>query len=123
MNPYNKPQSGSYKNLLVQGLRKIGRETEAQEFENGTMKLAVVSSISGSPKLFPQLTDILVEALDKLEPNDTIGYYTYGLLHDDFVAASTSGVYVYDANDRKAVNYVKEQINISNNEILKPFFT
>ena len=122
MNPYSRPQSGSYKNLLVEGLRKIGREAEAQEFENGSMKLAVVSSISGSPTLFPQLTDTLVEALDSLEPNDTVGYYAYGLLHDTFVAASTNGAYVYDANDKKAVEYVKEQIAMSDAEIINPFF-
>ena len=123
MNPYNRPQPGSYKNLLIEGLRKIGRETEAQEFENGNMKLAVVSSITGNPKLFPELTDVLVDALDNVEPNDTVKYYTYGLLHNDFVGASTNGAYVYDANDAKAVQYVKDQIAKSDAEIVAPFFT
>jgi hypothetical protein len=71
-----------------------------------------------NPYLFPQLTDVLVDALDKLEQND-IGYYTHGLLYNDFVAASTNGAFVYNPQD-KAVEYVNEQI--SNNEIINPYF-
>jgi hypothetical protein len=123
MNPYNRPQPGSYKNLLVEALRKIGRETEAQEFENGNMKLAVVSSITGSPKLFPELTDVLIEALANIDTTETVKYYIYGLNNNDFVAASTNGAYVYDANDAKAVQYVKDQIEKSDAEIVAPFFT
>jgi hypothetical protein len=75
-----------------------------------------------NPYLFPQLTDVLVDALDKLEQNDIIGYYTHGLLYNDFVAASTNGAFVYNPQDTKAVEYVNEQINISNNEIINPYF-
>jgi hypothetical protein len=63
----------------------------------------------------------LVDALDKLEQNDIIGYYTHGLLYNDFVA-STNGAFVYNPQDTKAVEYVNEQINISNNEIINPYF-
>jgi hypothetical protein len=63
----------------------------------------------------------LVDALDKLEQNDIIGYYTQ-LLYIYFVAASTNGAFVYNPQDTKAVEYVNEQINISNNEIINPYF-
>jgi hypothetical protein len=43
-------------------------------------------------------------------------YYTHGLLYNDFVAAS-NGAFVYNPQDTKA-EYVNEQINISNNEII-----
>jgi hypothetical protein len=82
------------------------------------MKLDNCFKYYGNPYLFP-LTDVLVDALDKLEQNDIIGYYTHGLLYNDFVAASTNGAFVYNPQDTKAVEYVNEQINISNNEIIK----
>jgi hypothetical protein len=47
-----------------------------------------------------------------IEQNDIIGYYTHGLLYNDFVA-STNGAFVYNPQDTKAVEYVNEQINIS----------
>jgi hypothetical protein len=43
------------------------------------MKLAIVSS---TESIFIPLTDILVDALDKLEQNDIIGIYTHGLLYN-----------------------------------------
>jgi hypothetical protein len=53
-----------------------------------------------------------------IEQNDIIGYYTHGLLYNDFVAASTNGAFVYNPQDTKAVEYVNEQINISKMKLL-----
>jgi hypothetical protein len=40
MNPFPKPQSGSYKTPLFQGLRNIGRSKEAEAFEGKNVKAA-----------------------------------------------------------------------------------
>jgi hypothetical protein len=46
MNPFDRPLAGSYKNVLVEALRNVGNNTLADEFQNGSMKLAIVSSIT-----------------------------------------------------------------------------
>ncbi len=122
-NPYSRPQAGSYKPLLVQGLKNIGRTTEANEFENDSMKLAIVSSITGNAKTFPQLSKILVDALNTLGQSETVRYYRFGLENADFVPASTNGAYVYDLEDKKAVAYVEKRLAEENGEILNPYFT
>jgi hypothetical protein len=72
MNPFDRPLAGSYKNVLVEALRNVGNNTLADEFQNGS-KTCNCFKYYGNPYLFPQLTDILVDALDKLEQNDIIG--------------------------------------------------
>ena len=42
-NPFSRPQAGAYKPYLVEALNKVGRTTEAKEFANGNMKLAILS--------------------------------------------------------------------------------
>jgi hypothetical protein len=122
-NPFSRPQAGAYKPFMVEALNKIGRTTEANEFNNGNMKLAIVSSITGGVKLFPELNEVCANALNELEPNDTIRYYFWGLSNGQFAVASSNGAYVYDPTDIKAVEYVKEQVELSDNEVIQPFFT
>ena len=122
-NPFSRPQAGAYKPFMVEALNKIGRTTEANEFNNGNMKLAIVSSITGGVKLFPELNEVCANALNELEPNDTIRYYFWGLSNGQFAVASSNGAYVYDPTDIKAVEYVKEQVELSDNEIIQPFFS
>ena len=122
-NPFPRPQAGAYKSHLVESLNKIGRTTEANEFANGNMKLAIVSSITGGVRLFPELNSVCANSLNELEPNDTIRYYFWGLSNGQFAVASSNGAYVYDPTDKKAVEYVKEQVEKSDNEIIQPFFT
>jgi hypothetical protein len=43
MNPFDRPLAGSYK-MYLEALRN-GNNTLADEFQNGSMKLAIVSSI------------------------------------------------------------------------------
>jgi hypothetical protein len=52
-NPFPRAASGSYKSILVEGLKKIGETKVADEFATGKMKLAIASSIVGNVKLFP----------------------------------------------------------------------
>jgi hypothetical protein len=122
-NPFPRPQAGAYKSYLVEALNKIGRTTEANEFANGNMKLAIVSSITGGVRLFPELNEVCANALNELDPNDTIRYYFWGLSNGQFAVASSNGAYVYDPTDMASVNYVKEQVELSDNEIIQPFFS
>jgi hypothetical protein len=122
-NPFSRPQPGAYKPYLVESLNKIGRTTEANEFANGNMKLAIVSSITGSVKLFPELNEICANSLNELDANETIRYYFWGLSNGQFAVASSNGAYVYNPNDTKAVEFVKEQVEKSGNEIIQPYFS
>jgi hypothetical protein len=96
--------------------------TEAEEFENGNMKLAVVSSITGSVKTFPSLGEMCVKALDSIEQTETTNYYKWGLLNGDFVPASSNGAYVYDPNNAVAVAHVKAMLKAEESEVLHPYF-
>jgi hypothetical protein len=108
----------------VEALNKIGRTTEANEFANGSMKLAILSSVTGGVKLFPQLNDVCANALNQLDTIDeNVRYYFWGLSNGQFGVASSNGAYVYDPTDVKAVEYVKEQVELSDSEIIQPFFT
>ena len=122
-NPFTRPQAGAYKPYLVQALKNVGLEKESREFESGSMKLAIAETITGAVRTFPELNEVCANALNTLDLNDTIRYYFWGLSHGQFVVASSNGAYVYDPTDMVAVNYVKEQVELSDNEIIQPFFT
>jgi hypothetical protein len=122
-NPFQRPQAGAYKPYLVSALTIIGRTTEANEFAIGNMKLAIVSSITGGVKLFPELNEVCANALNALsDVDETIRYYFWGLSNGQFVVASSNGAYVYDPTDTKAVEFVKEQVELSDNEVIQPYF-
>jgi hypothetical protein len=123
MNPFPKAPSGSYKSVLIQGLKNIGCETEAKEFENGNMKLAIVNSITGNVRTFPKLNDVCLKALETLEPNDVVRYYFWGLANGQFVVASSNGAYVYNPEDFVAAAYAKTMSEASEREKIQPFFT
>lgn len=108
---YPKAPSGSYKNPLIKGLRNIGRETEANEIEQGTMKLGITSSFTGGVISYPILTSTFIDALQSLPLDDINGYYIEVLSNGSVVPTSSNGAYVYDENNAKAVAYVKEQLN------------
>lgn len=122
-NPFSRPQAGAYKPYLVKALQNVGRATEAKEFETGSMKLAIVETITGAVRTFHQLNAVCVDALSTLEKDETISYYAWGLSNGQFVVASSNGAYVYDPTDMAAVNYVNEQLEISGNEVIQPFFS
>ena len=123
-NPFPKPQAGTYKPYLVSALNKVGRTTEANEFANGNMKLAIVSSITGGVRLFPELNEVCANALNEYHTiDDNVRYYFWGLANGQFAVASSNGAYVYDPTDIKAVEYVKEQVELSDSKVMQPFFT
>ena len=104
-NPFPRAASGSYKNVLIEGLTKIGEDKVAIQFAKGNMKLAIASSIYGNVKLFSELKEVCLRALDSLEENDVINYYRYGIAFGDFLIASSDVSFVYDPTDAKAVAY------------------
>jgi hypothetical protein len=104
-NPFPRAASGSYKNVLIEGLTKIGEDKVAIQFAKGNMKLAIASSIYGNVKLFPELKEVCLKALESLEPNGIIRYYFWGIANGDFLIASSDVSFVYDPTDAKAVAY------------------
>lgn len=122
-NPFPKAASGSYKTILVEGLKNIGEEKVANEFANGSMKLAIASSIVGNVKLFPELKEVCEQALNAVEPNDNVRYYFWGITKGQFVVASSNVDFIYDATDKKAVAYNEMRKKQSDNQIIHPFFT
>ncbi len=121
-NPFPRAASGSYKNVLVEGLTKIGEDKVAVQFAKGNMKLAIASSIYGSVKLFPELKEVCLKALESLEANDTIRYYFWGIANGQFVVASSDVSFIYDPTDAKAVAQDKAMREKDGTEIIQPYF-
>jgi hypothetical protein len=121
-NPFPRANSGSYKSVLVEGLTKIGEDKVANQFAKGNMKLAIASSIYGNVKLFPELKEVCLKALESLEANDTIRYYFWGIANGQFVVASSDVSFVYDPTDSKAVAYNEAMREKDGAEILNPYF-
>jgi hypothetical protein len=121
-NPFPRANSGSYKSVLVEGLTNIGEDKVALQFAKGNMKLAIASSIYGNVKLFPELKEVCLKALESLEANDTIRYYFWGIANGQFVVASSDVSFVYDPTDSKAVAHDKAMREKDGAEILNPYF-
>ena len=121
-NPFPRAASGSYKSVLVEGLAKIGEGNVSNEFAKGNMKLAIASSIYGSVKLFPELKEVCLKALESLEPNDIIRYYFWGIANGQFVVASSNVSFIYDPTDAKAVAHDKAMREKDGAEIIQPYF-
>jgi hypothetical protein len=121
-NPFPRAASGSYKNVLVEGLSKIGEDKVAVQFAKGNMKLAIASSIYGNVKLFSELKEVCLRALDSLEENDVVNYYRYGIAFGDFLIASSDVSFIYDPTDAKAVAYNEAMKEKDGAEIINPYF-
>jgi len=124
MNPFTRPQAGAYKPYLVEALNKVGRTTEANEFANGNMKLAILSSVTGNVRLFSELNEVCANALNQLDTIDeNVRYYFWGLSNGQFGVASSNGAYVYDPNDVVATAYVKARLESEAVDKISPYFT
>jgi hypothetical protein len=122
-NPFPRAASGSYKSILVEGLNKIGETKVAEEFAKGSMKLAVSATIVGNVKLFPELKDVCEKALNAVEPNDNVRYYFWGIANGQFVVASSNVDFIYDPTDKEAVAYNEMRKELSDNEVIQPYFS
>lgn len=124
MNPFTRPQAGAYKPYLVEALNKVGRTTEANEFANGNMKLAILSSVTGNVRLFSELNEVCANALNQLDNIDeNVRYYFWGLSNGQFGVASSNGAYVYNPDDVVATAYVKARIEAEEREVINPYFS
>ena len=123
-NPFSRPQAGAYKPYLVEALNKVGRTTEAKEFANGNMKLAILSSVTGNVRLVSELNEVCANALNQLDTIDeNVRYYFWGLSNGQFGVASSNGAYVYDPNDVVATAYVKARLESEAVDKVNPYFT
>ena len=86
------------------------------------MKLAIVSTITGSPRLFTELNETCVKALKTLDETDTRNYYIWGLENKQFVVASSNGAYVYHQDDQQAVAHVEAMLKAEGEEIIAPYY-
>jgi hypothetical protein len=135
-NPFPRAASGSYKSILVEGLNKIGEHSVADEFARGNMKLAIASTIVGGVKLFPELKEVCEKALNSVDVNSLLGvipdeqtiinnirYYFWGIANKQFIVASSNVDFIYDPTDKEAVAYNEVRKNLSDNEIIQPYFS
>ena len=122
-NPFPKAPSCSYKQILIEGLRNIGENKVADEFANGSMKLAIVSSITGSVKLFPELNEVCERALNAVDVNDNVRYYFWGIANGQFAIASSNVDFIYNKDDKEAEAYAKMRANLSDKEVIQPYFS
>ena len=122
-NPFPRAAAGSYKSILVEGLNKIGEQKVADEFARGNMKLAITSSIVGNVKLFPELKEVCEKALNAVETNDNVKYYFWGIANGQFAVASSNVDFIYDPTDKDAVAYNEVRKNLSDSEVIQPYFS
>jgi hypothetical protein len=121
-NPFPRAASGSYKSILIAGLRKIGEDKIADEFQSGAMKLAIANSIYGNVKQFPELHSVCEKALNAINPTDDVRYYFWGIANGQFVVASSNVDFIYDPTDKVAVDYNNARIEQDQTEIIHPYF-
>jgi hypothetical protein len=74
------------------------------------MKLGIKASFTGGVTSYPELTDTFVKALQSLPIDNINGYYIEVLSNGSVVPTSSNGAYVYDANDKQAVEYVQSRL-------------
>lgn len=118
-NPYPKPIAGTGKILLKQGFKLTGRNEQSEQIEKGNLSLAIVFTITGNVKTFPNLISECVRALKALNQTDDTKHYIFGLENGIFIPASPNGAYVYKDGDKEAEAYVKERIESENNQIFQ----
>jgi hypothetical protein len=119
MNPFPKPPSGSYKQPLFQGLRNIGRTKEVEAFESRSISIGIKASITGAVKTLPELTSVLIQALESVEQNDVVKYYIHELKAGNVITCSNDGAYVYDPEDKAAVAYVQQRLKEDDEKVFK----
>jgi hypothetical protein len=105
MNPFIKPIAGAYKKPLIEGLRLLGREKEAELFESGTLKFGVVAGFTGAVRAHKELVAPCIEALKAVPQTIVTGYYIHELESGRVLPAATEGAYVYDPEDKAAAAF------------------
>lgn len=118
LNPYQRPQAGSYRSEIVKAFRNVGENDIADKFENKEINLGIVSTFTGSVTKLPELQKRVIELLESDESNDISMYYAIEMKSGRVAVVSSIGAFVYQQGDKQAEQFVDEQLakeNFKNN--------
>jgi hypothetical protein len=118
LNPYQRPQAGSYRSEIVKAFRNVGENDIADKFENKEINLGIVSTFTGNVTKLPELQKRVIELLESDESNDVSMYYVIEMKSGRVAVVSSIGAFVYQQGDKQAEQFVDEQLakeNFKNN--------
>jgi hypothetical protein len=118
LNPFQRPQAGSYRSEIVKAFRNVGENDIADKFENKEINLGIVSTFTGSVTKLPELQKRVIELLESDESNDISMYYAIEMKSGRVAVVSSIGAFVYQQGDKQAEQFVDEQLakeNFKNN--------
>jgi hypothetical protein len=118
LNPFQRPQAGSYRSEIVKAFRNVGENDIADKFENKEINLGIVSTFTGSVTKLPELQKRVIELLESDESNDISMYYVIEMKSGRVAVVSSIGAFVYQQGDKQAEQFVDEQLakeNFKNN--------
>ena len=118
LNPYQRPQAGSYRSEIVKAFRNVGENDIADKFENKEINLGIVSTFTGNVTKLPELQNRVIELLESDESNDVSMYYVIEMKSGRVAVVSSIGAFVYQQGDKQAEQFVDEQLakeNFKNN--------
>lgn len=118
LNPFQRPQAGSYRSEIVKAFRNVGENDIADKFENKEINLGIVSTFTGNVTKLPELQNRVIELLESDESNDISMYYAIEMKSGRVAVVSSIGAFVYQQGDKQAEQFVDEQLakeNFKNN--------
>jgi hypothetical protein len=118
LNPFQRPQAGSYRSEIVKAFRNVGENDIADKFENKEINLGIVSTFTGNVTKLPELQKRVIELLESDESNDISMYYAIEMKSGRVAVVSSIGAFVYQQGDKQAEQFVDEQLakeNFKNN--------
>lgn len=118
LNPFQRPQAGSYRSEIVKAFRNVGENDIADKFENKEINLGIVSTFTGNVTKLPELQKRVIELLESDESNDVSMYYVIEMKSGRVAVVSSIGAFVYQQGDKQAEQFVDEQLakeNFKNN--------
>ena len=110
LNPYQRPQAGSYRSEIVKAFRNVGENDIADKFENKEINLGIVSTFTGNVTKLPELQNRVIELLESDESNDISMYYVIEMKSGRVAVVSSIGAFVYQQGDKQAEQFVDEQL-------------
>lgn len=111
LNPFNRPQAGSYRAILVEKFRSVGETDIADKFENRQINLGITSTFTGNITRIPDLKERVIELLETDEENEIAMYYAIEIRSGRVEVVSSIGAFVYQQGDKQAEEFVKNQID------------
>jgi hypothetical protein len=114
LNPFQRPQAGSYRSEIVKAFRNVGENDIADKFENKEINLGIVSTFTGNVTKLPELQKRVIELLESDESNDVSMYYVIEMKSGRVAVVSSIGAFVYQQGDKQAEQFVDEQLTKEN---------